>query len=36
MMKTMFGFASAPRADDRASAIRNSVGIVLLSMWILA
>src|SRR5271157_1441305 len=32
MMKTMFGFMSAPCADDRASAARKSAAVVLLSM----
>src|SRR5271157_4485890 len=32
MMKTMFGFMSAPRTDDRASAARKSAAVVLLSM----
>ena len=32
MMKTMFGFVSAPRAEDRASAARKSAAVVPLSM----
>jgi len=35
MMKTMFGFVSAPRADDSASAEKKSAAAVLLSKFLI-